>query len=53
MKVIEQRQDWAEKSERTTRWCTLDQALELVADPGLRRLIAKFEKASSTIVNAA
>ncbi|HEY3776609.1 MAG TPA: NUDIX hydrolase [Rhizomicrobium sp.] len=44
MEVARQRRNWPEKSARETRWCTTEMALELVGDPGLRRLIAKFAK---------
>ena len=46
MKVSRQRRRWAEKSARETRWCSLDEALMRVSEPGLRRLIAKFAKTS-------
>ena len=46
MQVVRQRRRWAEKSARETCWCSLEDALARVADPGLRRIIAKFAKAS-------
>ena len=44
MEVMRQRRTWEEKSFRQTCWCSLDEALERVAEPGLRRLIVKFAK---------
>ena len=44
MEVAEQREDWIEKAERETLWCSLPDALARVEEPGLRRLIAKFVK---------
>jgi 8-oxo-dGTP pyrophosphatase MutT (NUDIX family) len=46
MEVMHQRRRWAEKSARETRWCSLEEALSRVNEPGLRRLIAKFARAS-------
>ena len=46
MEVARQRRSWPEKRARETCWCSLEEALERVTDPGLRRLIAKFGKAS-------
>ena len=39
-----QRRSWIEKFERETRWCTIEDALALVGNPGLCRLIRKFGK---------
>jgi 8-oxo-dGTP pyrophosphatase MutT (NUDIX family) len=44
MEVAEQRRSWMEKGVRETRWCSLDEALERVTEPGLRRLLVKFAK---------
>lgn len=44
MEVVRQRRDWAEKGHRTIAWCTLDDALVRVREPGLRKLIIKFAK---------
>jgi 8-oxo-dGTP pyrophosphatase MutT (NUDIX family) len=44
MEVLRQRRNWAEKSAREIRWCSPDEALARVTEPGLRRLIAKFAK---------
>ena len=46
MEVVRQRRTWAEKNARETRWCSLEEALTRVTQPGLRRLIMKFAKAS-------
>jgi len=50
MEVVRQRRSWAEKSSRKTCWCSLDEALARVTEPGLRRLIAKFAKSSGQSV---
>jgi 8-oxo-dGTP pyrophosphatase MutT (NUDIX family) len=42
MEVAHQRRSWAEKSVRQLRWCSVDEAMARVTEPGLRRLIAKF-----------
>lgn len=42
MEVLHQHRKWAEKRARETRWCSLEEALAHVTEPGLRRLIAKF-----------
>jgi hypothetical protein len=44
MEVHEQHDDWIEKSERETLWCSLPEALARVTEPGLRRLIEKFAR---------
>ena len=40
--------DWPEKHARETKWCLVSEALILVEDPGLRRIIAKFSRAALT-----
>lgn len=42
MQVAHQRRRWAEKGTRETCWCSIDEALTRVTEPGLRRLIVKF-----------
>ncbi|HEX3945642.1 MAG TPA: NUDIX hydrolase [Rhizomicrobium sp.] len=42
LEVMRQRRNWAEKGERETHWCSFDEALTRVTEPGLRRLISKF-----------
>ena len=49
MRVVRQRRRWAEKSVREICWCSLDEALMRVTDPGLRRLIAKFARVSESL----
>ena len=44
MRVVSQRRSWAEKRARETCWCSPEEALARVSDPGLRRLIARFTK---------
>ena len=52
MKVTQQRTSWVEKRQRETRWCTPEEALARVTDPGLRRLIGKFAKAATPLHQA-
>lgn len=44
MQVLNQRRSWPEKSIRQARWCSVEEALSRVSEPGLRRIIAKFAK---------
>ena len=44
MEVTRQRRSWVEKSARQTHWCSLEEALSRVAEPGLRQLILKFSR---------
>jgi 8-oxo-dGTP pyrophosphatase MutT (NUDIX family) len=44
MRVLRQRRSWPEKGARKLDWCTVDEALARVGEPGLRRLIARFAK---------
>jgi 8-oxo-dGTP pyrophosphatase MutT (NUDIX family) len=44
MEVTRQRRSWVEKSARQTNWCSLEEALARVAEPGLRQLILKFSR---------
>lgn len=44
MRVVSQRRSWAEKRARETCWCSAEEALARVSDPGLRRLIARFTR---------
>jgi 8-oxo-dGTP pyrophosphatase MutT (NUDIX family) len=46
MEVIHQRRSWPEKAARDICWCSVEEALARVTEPGLRRLIAKFAKTS-------
>jgi 8-oxo-dGTP pyrophosphatase MutT (NUDIX family) len=48
MRVVTQRRSWAEKRARETCWCSPEEALARVSDPGLRRLIARFTKQPSS-----
>ncbi|MGH6876247.1 MAG: NUDIX hydrolase [Rhizomicrobium sp.] len=45
LEVARQRRSWPEKSARQTRWCTIEEALARISEPGLRRLIANFANA--------
>ncbi len=42
LEVKIQRRKWPEKKRRETRWCDMQLAKDLVADRGLKRLLAKF-----------
>ncbi len=44
MEVVHQRRNWAEKAARETSWCSLEEAIQRVTEPGLRRLIVKFAR---------
>jgi 8-oxo-dGTP pyrophosphatase MutT (NUDIX family) len=44
LEVMHQRRSYPEKHLRETRWCTLDEALAQISEPGLKRLITKFAK---------
>ena len=46
MEVVRQRRNWAEKRSRESRWYSVEEARARVTEPGLRRLIGKFAKAS-------
>ena len=51
LEVMRQRRAFAEKHLRETRWCTLDEALTHISEPGLKRLLVKFAKESRAAVN--
>jgi 8-oxo-dGTP pyrophosphatase MutT (NUDIX family) len=44
LEVERQRRTWPEKAMREICWCSVDEALARVSDPGLKRLIVKFAK---------
>jgi 8-oxo-dGTP pyrophosphatase MutT (NUDIX family) len=44
LEVERQRRAWPEKAMRQTCWCSVDEALARVSDPGLKRLIANFAR---------
>jgi 8-oxo-dGTP pyrophosphatase MutT (NUDIX family) len=44
LEVERQRRAWPEKAMRQTCWCSVDEAMARVSDPGLKRLIAKFAR---------
>ena len=44
MEVQSRGRTWIEKKARESRWCSVAEAVERVADPGLRRLIVKFAR---------
>jgi 8-oxo-dGTP pyrophosphatase MutT (NUDIX family) len=44
LEVERQRRAWPEKAVRQTCWCTVEEAMARVSDPGLKRLIARFAK---------
>ena len=42
LKVKQQRKNWAEKDARELRWCSINEALTCVGEPGLRQIIRRF-----------
>jgi ADP-ribose pyrophosphatase YjhB (NUDIX family) len=46
MEVLRRRRSWPEKGARESRWCSVEEALARVSEPGLRRLIARFAKSA-------
>ena len=48
LEVNRQRREWPEKSVRHTRWCTPQEALVHVGEPGLRRIITDLARAAGT-----
>jgi len=46
MEVLRQRRNWPEKGTREVCWCSAEEALARVGEPGLRRLIARFAKSA-------
>lgn len=44
LEVERQRRAWPEKAVRQTCWCTVEDAMARVSDPGLKRLIANFAR---------
>ena len=42
LKVKQQRKTWAEKDARELLWCSLNEALACVGEPGLRQVISRF-----------
>lgn len=43
--VVRQRRAWPEKGDRKADWCSIEEALARVAEPGLRRIIANLTTA--------
>jgi 8-oxo-dGTP pyrophosphatase MutT (NUDIX family) len=44
MKVTTQRRNWMERDAREARWCTCAEAIGLVGDAGLQKLIVTFAR---------
>ena len=44
LKVSRQRRSWPEKAARQICWCSPEEALAHVTEPGLRRVIGRFQK---------
>ena len=42
--VARQRRAWPEKRARQTDWCSVEEALSRIAEPGLRRIVAGLTK---------
>lgn len=53
MEVSRSHEDWPEKGAREVRWCSIEEAQELVGNSGLVRLLVRFAKAVQTRRNRA
>lgn len=42
--VARQRRAWPEKRARQTDWCSIEEALSRIAEPGLRRIVSRLTK---------
>lgn len=42
--VARQRRAWPEKRARQTDWCSVEEALSRIAEPGLRRIVSRLTK---------
>ena len=51
LEVSEQRQRWDEKDERELRWCSVEHAMALIDEPGLRHVIARFAQTMRAAVH--
>jgi 8-oxo-dGTP pyrophosphatase MutT (NUDIX family) len=49
--VSEQRRDWDEKDARELRWCSVEHAMALIDEPGLRHVIARFAQTMRVAVH--
>lgn len=47
LEVARQRRSYPEKHLRQTRWCTPEEALAHISEPGLKRLCNKFAKSAA------
>ena len=52
MEVTTRRRNWMERDVREWRWCNCAEALELVGDAGLQKLIAKFARLAEGVAPA-
>ena len=51
LEVAGQRDSWKEKGVREFRWCSIDHAMALIDEPGLRHVIARFAQTMRVAVN--
>ena len=51
LEVERQRRAWPEKAFRQTCWCSVEEAMARVSDPGLKRLIGNFAKKQTRLHN--
>jgi 8-oxo-dGTP pyrophosphatase MutT (NUDIX family) len=51
LEVTQQRRSWADKGARDLRWCTVDDALASVGEPGLRQVIDRFAQTMRIATN--
>jgi 8-oxo-dGTP pyrophosphatase MutT (NUDIX family) len=48
LRVKRQLKDWPERTQRDARWCDINEAAELVSDPGLALILAELGAASES-----
>ena len=51
LEVTQQRRSWEDKGARDLRWCTVEDALASVGEPGLRQVIARFAQTMRIATN--
>jgi 8-oxo-dGTP pyrophosphatase MutT (NUDIX family) len=51
LEVTQQRRSWAEKGAREIRWCSIEDALAAIGEPGLRQVIARFAETMESLVH--
>ena len=51
LEVTGQRQKWNDRDARELRWCSVDHAMALIDEPGLRHVIARFAQTMRVAVH--